>query len=81
MKILVTGCNGYIGSHLLRSLEVIDDFRGGKYYEVGGDLKYKTKSNVSINGLLYYQYIPEIIGNGHYYYIGNRQFFCRAHSL
>ncbi len=56
--------------HLLRSLEVIDDFRGGKYYEVGVDLKYKTKSNVSINGLLYYQSIPEIIGNGHFYYIG-----------
>ena len=56
--------------HLLRSLEIIDDFRGGEYYEVGVDLKYKTKSNVSINGLLYYQYIPEIIGNGHYYFIG-----------
>ena len=54
----------------MRSLEIIDDFRGGKYYEVGVDLKYKTKSNVSINGLLYYQYIPEIIGNGHYYFIG-----------
>ena len=56
--------------HLLRSLEIIDDFRGGEYYEVGVDLKYKTKSNVSINGLLYYQYIPEIIGDGHYYFIG-----------
>ncbi len=66
-----------IDHHVFRSLEVNDQFRGGKYYNVGASINYMILKNMSLGFAYEYNEVKEMVGNARYTYTtGAPSFSC-----